>query len=317
VLLLVTLAMLAVIMAVDPGAVSASLAGDIVRAAMDNMALALGVLLILLSGGIDVSFTAIAIFGGYATVTFMLDHNLDGGLWPFVVATLIGSLLGLGNALLVAGFRLQTLIATLAMQSIVWGSLLAFVGSTYHSTLPPALARTGQSQLLRLGDSPVSTLVVPVALIAVSLALVLRWTMFGRSVYAIGGDAEAAKRAGIRVGRVQTLVFAAAGALAGFAGMVHVTLVQHASPYELVGTELSVIAAVVIGGASDAGGRGSVQGTVLGVLLISLITNSLVRLGVPSFWQQAVEGLLILAGVAIQAQSRRRRTHRSPILEAR
>jgi len=123
VLLLVTLAMLSAIMVVDPGAVSASLAGDIVRAAMDNMALALGVLLILLSGGIDVSFTAIAIFGGYATVTFMLDHHLDGGLWPFVAATMIGSLLGLGNALLVAGFRLQTLIATLAMQSIVWGVL--------------------------------------------------------------------------------------------------------------------------------------------------------------------------------------------------
>ncbi|MFT4233717.1 MAG: ABC transporter permease [Microbacterium sp.] len=307
--------LLIVIAIITPNALTWGMFADVIRGGLVNMALALGLLMIIISGGIDVSFTAIAIFAGYGTVLAVNALGL-GTFWiPFLVAIIVGALLGTVNAVLVAGCRLPTLIATLGTQGIIRGALLAFVGSAYLSTLPTSLTELGAARLLTLDDSAVSVLVIPVVVLAILLALVLKFTMFGRSVYALGGSMESAKRAGIRVARVQTLIYVMAGGLAGFAGMTHVTLSGHASPFELVGTELNVIAAVVIGGASDQGGRGSVGGTALGVILISLIQSSLVRLGVPGFWHEGAIGLMILLGVAIQAQLQRSRQTRTAILE--
>lgn len=315
VLLLVILTLLVVIAVISPTSLTWGLFADVIRSSVVNLALALGLLLIIASGGIDVSFTAIAIFAGYTSVTVALSTGVEGVWLPFLTAVAIGALLGVLNAWLVAGFRLPTLIATLGTQGIIRGALLAGVGSVYISTLPPALSALGEARLATLDSSAVSVMVIPVLLLSILLSIVLRTTLVGRSVYAIGGSLESARRAGLRVGRVQAVIYIAAGALAGFAGMTHVTLVGHASPFELVGTELSVIAAVVIGGASDQGGRGSVHGTVLGVLMIALIQNSLVRLGVPGFWHEGAVGLMILLGVAIQAQLQRSRQKRSAILE--
>lgn len=314
VLLGIIVLLLLAILVVSPGTLSVAMAADIARSAIVNMALALGLLLIIIAGGVDVSFTAIAIFAGYGTVVAMQALGIDSALFAFALAIAVGAVLGILNAILIAGFRLQTLIATLGTQGIIRGTLLVVVGSTYISTLPPQLAAVGDARF-SLGGASLAVLAVPVVLIAVVLGFVLKKTMFGRSVYAIGGSAESARRAGIRVGRVQTLIFVLAGALSGFAGMVHVALAGHASPFELVGTELTVIAAVVIGGAADTGGRGTVQGVALGVILLALIQNSLVRLGVPGFWHTVVVGLVILIGVAVQALSRRNRQRRAAILE--
>ena len=147
-----------------------------------------------------------------------------------------------------------------------------------------------------------------------ALALLLRGTVLGRSVYAIGGDIESARRIGVRLGRTHTFVYLCAGLLAGIGGLLHVVLSRQANPYDLVGSELDVIAAVVIGGASIFGGRGSVLGTVLGVVLIAVIDNSLVQLGVPSAWQRLAVGLLVLGGVTLQVLGRRR--HRSAAILA-
>ncbi len=315
VLLGIIVLLLLVILVVSPGTLSVAMAADIARSAIVNMALALGLLLIIIAGGVDVSFTAIAIFAGYGTVVALQALGIDSALFAFALAIAVGAALGILNAILIAGFRLQTLIATLGTQGIIRGTLLVVFGSTYISTLPPQLAAVGDARFSLGGGASLAVLAVPVVLIAVVLGFVLKKTMFGRSVYAIGGSAESARRAGIRVGRVQTLIFVLAGALSGFAGMVHVALAGHASPFELVGTELTVIAAVVIGGAADTGGRGTVQGVALGVILLALIQNSLVRLGVPGFWHTVVVGLVILIGVAVQALSRRSRQRRAAILE--
>jgi simple sugar transport system permease protein len=245
----------------------------------------------------------------------MNSLGLDGALWPFLVAAVIGVLLGSLNALFVARYRMETLIASLGTQVIIRSVLLAFIGSVYISTLPSQLDSIGSSSIMRLGNSPVSVLVVPVLVLAFLLSWMLKHTMFGRSIYAIGGDRESARRVGIRVPSVQVRIYLLAGLLAGFAGMVHVVLSRHASPFELVGTELNVIAAVVIGGALDSGGRGSVKGTIYGVVLISLVQNSLVRLGVSSYWHVLVVGLVVLIGVAIQAQAASREAKATRILE--
>ncbi|WP_341359167.1 ABC transporter permease [Georgenia sp. M64] len=315
VLLGVIVVLLLGMLVLEPSALTWGFAGDILRSGLVTLALALGLLLIIISGGMDVSFTAIAIFSGYATVKLMADLGLDGRVWPFIVSAAIGCALGSINAVLVARYRMETLIASLGTQVIIRGFLLAFVGSVYLATLPPALDSVGAMTIFRLGGSPVNVLVIPVVLLCVLLALMLKKTLFGRSIYAVGGDKESARRVGLRVPWVQTRIYLIAGLLAGFAGMVHVVLSRHASPFELVGMEMSVIAAVVIGGALDTGGRGSVQGTVLGVILVSLVQNSLVRLGISSYWHVFVVGLVILVGVAIQARSSARGAKRARILE--
>jgi simple sugar transport system permease protein len=146
-------------------------------------------------------------------------------------------------------------------------------------------------------------MIVPAVLICILVGLLLRFTMIGRSIYAIGGDEESARRAGIPVAAIKVFIYLLVGLLAGFAGMMHVVQVRLANPYELVGGELDVIAAVVLGGASIFGGSGSVIGTALGVILISLVQNSLILLGVPSAWQRLAVGLLLLVGITAQALS--------------
>jgi simple sugar transport system permease protein len=159
-------------------------------------------------------------------------------------------------------------------------------------------------------------LVIPVIVLAIGVAWMLKRTMFGRAIYAIGGDSEAARRAGFPVVRIQIFVYAMVGALAAVAGVLHVTLGRNANPQDLVGNELDVIAAVVLGGASVFGGRGSVLGTTLGVLLIQVINNSLILAGVPTAWQRAAVGILLIVGVGIQALSAKRRTKSSFVANA-
>ena len=315
ILLLVIIVILVGMAVISPGQMSLSFAGDIIRSGIVTMALALGLLPVIISGGMDVSFTAIAVFSGYTVVTVMNSSGVDGRVWPFLAAAGLGGVLGLLNALLVARYRIETLVATLGTQVIIRGALLAFIGSTYLATLPTLLDSVGATSVLSLGGSPTNVTVLVVLGVAALVALLLSRTTFGRSIYAIGGDREAARRIGIQVARVQVGIYVLAGVLAGLGGMVHMVVSRHASPFELVGTEMNVIAAVVIGGALDSGGRGSVRGTFLGVLLISLTQNSLVRLGVSSYWQSFVIGFVILLGVAVQARSALLAVRRPQILE--
>lgn len=299
---------------VEPSFWSMQTLFNAVRSALVDLTLALGVLVVMISGGIDVSFTAIAIFGGYATVFLMTGLGADGMLWPFLVAAGIGVVLGSLNAAVVGGFRLPTLITTLGTGGAIRGVLIAFIGSETINILPRGLESLARAQLVDVRGAQLSPLVIPVVLLCVALALLLRGTVLGRSVYAVGGDIESARRIGVRLGRTHTFVYLCAGLLAGIGGLLHVVLSRQANPYDLVGSELDVIAAVVIGGASIFGGRGSVLGTVLGVVLIAVIDNSLVQLGVPSAWQRLAVGLLVLGGVTLQVLGRRR--HRSAAILA-
>jgi simple sugar transport system permease protein len=282
---------------------------------LENSVFAMGVLIVIVSGGIDVSFMAIGIFAGYAVI--VLSNSTGFGAssaWVgFGVAAVIGLGLGALNALAIAGLRLPTLIATLGTQGIIRGAMLAFIGRKVLPDYPPGIEALSTSYLVTAHDqiqTRLNVLIIPSVLICVLVALILRYTVVGRGIFAIGGDAEAARRAGFPVFRIRVFIYLFAGVLAATAGMMHVTQVRLANPYELVGGELDVIAAVVLGGASIFGGRGSVAGTVLGVVLISMIKNSLILVGVPGTWQRAAVGALLLIGVSAQAlaaASRRRR----------
>jgi simple sugar transport system permease protein len=138
-------------------------------------------------------------------------------------------------------------------------------------------------------------------------------TLFGRSIYALGGGVEPTRRLGISVKRTQTKIYMLVGGLSGLAGILYISLQRKANPYDLAGSELDVIAAVVLGGASIMGGYGTVFGTVLGVLFINMIKNNLVLLGVSSSWQRAAVGVLLVIGITVQAVSENRKLKRQRV----
>ena len=136
-------------------------------------------------------------------------------------------------------------------------------------------------------------------------------TLLGRTIFALGGSLESARRIGINVRATQVFVYAYVGALSGLAGIIHASMARVANPFDLVGLELSVIAAVVLGGARLAGGYGTITGTLLGVALIVLVNNSLILLGIPSTWQSVVIGALILVGTGVPAFQAKRAAQRA------
>ncbi|MEU6572691.1 ABC transporter permease [Streptomyces sp. NPDC046805] len=296
---------------------------SIVRDSIVPLILALGVLMVAISGGIDVSFAAIAVFAAYTTVRALGEGVFEAGLLgAFALALLIGAFLGAINGWLIARFRLPTLIVTLGTQGIFKGVLLTYIGSRYIADLPDSMAQVSTTNLIEVttstGRAYLHIMAVPAVVMALALSWVLRRTMFGRSIYAIGGDVEAAHRSGIRVVRTQLAVYVIVGMIAAVGGMIYTIMGRSASPQVLVGGELDTIAAVVLGGASIFGGRGSVLGTVLGVLLVQVINNSLILAGVPSAWQRTAVGLLLVIGVGVQAVAARRSSPRMRVnLEAK
>ena len=313
-IVLTVLVVLALVMsAISPAFFTVSTLFSLLRSSIVPTIYALGVLLVIISGGIDVSFAAIASFASYATIVFQLSRGINIGLFgSFAMALIIGAVLGLLNGYLISRFRLPTLIVTLGTQGIFQGFLLAYIGSTYIAQLPEGMASASTANIVSVdtdtGVALLHSMIIPAIILAIVIAVILGKTMFGRSIYAIGGDTESAHRAGINVKRTQICVYVIAGTLAATAGMVYMILGRSANPQELVGHELDIIAAVVLGGASIFGGRGSVRGTILGVLLVQLINNSLILIGVPSAWQRAAVGLLLVAGVGIQALAAKRGT---------
>jgi simple sugar transport system permease protein len=305
----------------NPTFFSASTAFDLARSSFVIIIFALGLLMVIISGGIDVSFPVIGIFAGYTTVRIMQEFELDERslIIPVVIAIIIGGLLGSFNSLVIAGFGLPTLIATLATLTIFRGALLTFVGSTYVSNIPSGLddfatydlfTTTGANDTI----ARLHILIIPVVLLCFAIGFLLRHTMFGRTLYAIGGNEEAARRIGMKTRWTKARLYVLTGMMGGLAGIIYVALQRKVDPYDLAGLELEVIAAVVLGGASIMGGYGTVTGTVLGVLVINMIKNNLILLGVPSSWQRFAIGALLIIGVVSQAISARSAKKRASVL---
>jgi simple sugar transport system permease protein len=308
----------AVVVAV-PDFLHVETAFTVARSSMVSVLFALGVLLVLISGGIDVSFLAVGILSAYLTVRVLPTSDSPADvLAAYAIAIAIGAALGGVNAAVVLGARVSTLIATLATGTAFTGAMFAFVGGTVVPVLPGGLAEVAGWDLVTApgavrGTTRLNVLVLLVAAVCVGVWALLRHTVAGRGIYAVGGDETAAARAAVSVPRTRALVFVLSGALYGAAGMTHVLLSGRADPTTFTGGELSVLAAVVLGGALITGGAGSVRGTVLGVLVINVIGASLIPLGVASIWQQATIGLLLLLGVGLQGLVTARRPER-PIL---
>ena len=276
--------------------------------------MALGVLLVMLSGGFDVSFPAIAAAAMYLSVKAMLAVGYSGVGLPFFGAVAIGILCGAINGFFVWKFRMIPLIVTLGTGAMVRGLLLGVMGTSIVNIdrFPPSLIEFAREEVFVANhadgsQSGLSAMIFIYLALAVAVHLVLRYTMIGRAVYALGGSSEAASRVGISLSKTIFFVYCVAGALAGFAGMLHCSMIWLANPRDFVGTDLEVIAAVVLGGASIFGGRGSVLGTMLGVFMLVMVKNSLIVMKVDTTWQLVVIGSIIVIATAATAWRDRKR----------
>src|SRR5215467_6525034 len=271
--------------------------------------LASGLLVVLIAGAIDISFTATASVAQYVALTIGMQYGL-GWFALFALAAGTGVLCGLVNAIFVTKLRISSIIVSIATLNIFYGLLIFVTGGKYITSLPKFF-RDGIWWFEYEDASGVPyalNLQILVLVIAFAVAWVLlNRTNLGRQIYALGGNKDAAQRLGFHVFRINLLVFGYLGFVAGVASLVQAQLAQSVTPTVLVGKELDVLAAVVLGGASLTGGTGTVFGAILGVALLAILQNGLVLIGVSSYWSQLFVGLTILCAVSITAWSNRRR----------
>lgn len=271
--------------------------------------LAAGLLVVLVAGGIDISFTATASVAQYIALTLALRYGL-GWFAVFAVAAGIGVACGLINAIFIQKLRISSIIVSIATLNLFYG-LLIFVTSGKYITSLPKYFRDGIWWFEYVDADDVAyglNLQVLVLVLAfLSTWILLNRTNIGRQIYAMGGNRDAAQRLGFHVFGLNCLVYGYMGLIAGIASLVQAQLAQSVTPTVLVGKELDVLAAVVLGGASLTGGVGTVMGTILGVALLAILQNGLVLMGVSSYWSQLFVGLVILISVSTTAWSHRRR----------
>lgn len=283
---------------------------NVLRQVAVNVCIATGMTLIVLTGGIDLSVGSVLALCGAITAGLLkngirmpsADLFIGFTLLGAVLAGLIaGALLGLFNGITITKFKVPPFVATLAMLTIARGFTMLYTGGHPVSNLGTSFAWIGTGSLIGI---PVP---VWIALLVVLIAsFITRQTRLGRYIYAIGGNETAARLSGIRINKVKLIVYSLGAALAAVGGVIVTSRLDSAQPNAGLSYELDAIAAVVIGGTSLNGGKGSVGGTVIGAVIIGVLNNGLVLLNVSPFWQQVVKGGVILLAVIIDRVGEKR-----------
>ena len=255
---------------------------DLLKSSSSYLVLAIAVLLVMLSGGIDVSFSSIAAVTAYVTIHYQNTHG-GGNVWQaFLIAGLLGVGLGAINAVLISFFNLPALIVTLATSNIFFGLLLENVPTAHISKVPEWVGKFGSGRIFELTNAAGNTyglsyLAFTSLVLLAIFAIALRYTGLGRNIYAIGSSREAARRAGISIWRTQFFIYCFVGFLSGIASILNTSLISYVNPFNIQAVTMDVIAAVVLGGAALSGGKGSIIGSFLGVAILFLIKNKIGR----------------------------------------
>ncbi len=290
-----------------------------------NAILAIGMLLVILNGGIDLSVGSTVgltgVIAGYLLKGYEMPFTAliaYPPVWVVIIVSLaIGSLVGLINGLLVSRLKIAPFIATLGMLYVARGiALLITDGETFtRLSGDPQLGNTGFLTVLASQPLGIPFPIWVMVVFALAFSLVLTRTAFGRWLYATGGNSRAAELSGVPVKKVQTWVYVASGFCAGAVGLLLTADLPAATPQGGSLSELNAIAAVVIGGAALSGGRGTVRGTIIGAFVIGFLVDGLVIIGVSTFWQQVIKGAVIIIAVGID-QVQQMLTARSAIKKA-
>ncbi|MEJ4043079.1 ABC transporter permease [Erwinia sp. SLM-02] len=274
-----------------------------------NGILAIGMTFVIITAGVDLSVGSVLALSGIVAARFAttntglaIGDTAHAVLMPLIIALGIGIVCGLLNGTILARYRLQPFIVTMGMLSAARGLALLTTDGNPVSQLNPDFRWLGNGYVLGIP--------VPVILFVVLFALawiLLNKTLFGRYVYAVGGNQKSARTSGISVVKIKVLVYTLCGALAGIAGLILTARTGSAQTNAGAAYELDAIAAVVIGGTSMAGGVGTLVGTLFGILIIGVMNNGLDLLGVQSYYQQIIKGALIVVAVLLDPSRKQQR----------
>jgi ribose transport system permease protein len=276
---------------------------NVLRQVAVNICIATGMTLIVLTAGIDLSVgSVLALCGAFAAGLLKNGIKIPSAdlyvgftiLGAVLAATLAGAALGWFNGFVITKFKVPPFVATLALLTIARGFTMLYTGGHPISNLGDQFAVIGAGSFVGI-PVPVCIAIVVVLL----AAFITQKTKLGRYIYAIGGNETAAKFSGININKVKMIVYSLGAALAAVGGVIVTSRLDSAQPNAGISYELDAIAAVVIGGTSLNGGKGSVWGTVIGAMIIGVLNNGLVLMNVSPFWQQVVKGGVILLAVII------------------
>ncbi|MBW9115600.1 ABC transporter permease [Rhizobium cauense] len=277
---------------------------DVLNVSAVNIIFAVGLLVVLISGGIDISFAVAASVVQY--VTALALGALGGGNWAegFILAGAVGIGLGLINAALVYRLHIISIVATISTFNIFFGLLMFFTKGVSIYDLPEWLTTRVVFYEREMADGSWVELTLPV--VVMILCCVATWfmisrTTIGRQLYAFGDNPEGARRFGINIGAMHYISFGWLGLMAGIAGLMQAHYAEEVVPNALYGRELDVLAATVLGGARLGGGKGSVIGCVLGVLMVSITQNGLNLMGVSPFAFKMIVGAIILIAITLSS----------------
>jgi ribose/xylose/arabinose/galactoside ABC-type transport system permease subunit len=263
--------------------------------------ISVGMTFVILIGGIDLSVGSTVALVSVLTGEFMITIGMPPAL-AVLFALIGGAVVGLVNGIINAYVGIPSFVVTLGMLAVARGLSLGITGGSTISGFPEGFLYLGQGEFLGI---PIPVWVA--AIIAIAAHIVLTRTTFGRHVYFVGSNEEAAKLSGIRVRRVKIAVFMISASLAAVSGILETARLSVGQPAAGNGYELLAIGAAVIGGASLFGGVGGILGTALGTSLLLLIQNALILLGISAYWQQVFSGVIIVAAVALNMWRRKRK----------
>ncbi|WP_010306271.1 ribose ABC transporter permease [Kurthia senegalensis] len=283
-----------IISIMSPSFLTANNIFNVLRQVSISALIAFGMTFVILTGGIDLSVGSTLALTG-AVAAGLLSSGVDP-IIAMAVALILGLILGAINGVIIAKGKVAPFIATLATMTIYRGATLVYMDGKPISGLGDhaSFQMFGKGYFLGI-PVPVVTMVIAFFV----LYFILRKTTFGRRVYAVGGNAEASRLSGINVNRITIAVYALTGMLAALAALILTSRLNSAQPTAGESYELDAIAAVVLGGTSLTGGRGWIVGTLIGALIIGVLNNGLNLIGVSSFYQQVVKGLVILFAVLL------------------
>lgn len=279
---------------------------DILKSSSVYGILALGFLPIIIAGGIDMSFSAVASFSTYVTaiLLFKLDLYSSNILIIYLIGIVIGGSIGLLNGYLVALLKVPIIVVTLGTSAMISGLLLFIFGSTVIFNIPPSMLYFSKMAFGTVTTvDGISNSFHPSILIwgflSILMYIFLKYTTFGRNIYAMGGDINVFERSGESRKKMEIIIFIISGCLSSVAGITYASLYRVVNPSMFMGGELDVIAMVILGGASINGGKGTITGTIIGILFINLLKNSLILINIPSIYQTLSVGIALFLGVII------------------
>ncbi|MDE6406303.1 MAG: ribose ABC transporter permease [Lachnospiraceae bacterium] len=266
---------------------------NILRQNASNLFLATGMTMVIILGGIDLSVGSVIALSGCVAAGCVVNLGLPE-IVGFAVAIGIGALVGMANGLVICKTNIPPFIVTLASMNITKGIALVYTQGAPIRCMTDAFKFPGAGYV-----GPIPTPVILMLIIFVIAVLLVNRTHFGRHIYAVGGNAQAASFSGINVSKVKFWVHTFTGIMAGIAGVVVASRLYSGQPTAGDGAEMDAIAAVVVGGTSMSGGSGRLGGTLIGVLIIGVLNNGLNLMGVDSNWQYIVKGFVILLAVYV------------------